>query len=45
LNVDGTLPQEDLVECLKTGWWAPRKPYKYEGQLTTETKGYSHAKL
>jgi hypothetical protein len=45
LNVDGTLPQEDLVECLKTGWWAPRKPYKYEGQLTAETKSDSHAKL
>ena len=42
-NVDGTLPQKDLVECLRTGWWAPLRPYKYEGQLTAETKSNSHA--
>jgi hypothetical protein len=36
-NTDGTLPQEDLVECLRVGSWSPLRPYKYEGQMTSDS--------
>ena len=36
-NTDGTLPQEDLVGCLRVGWWSPLRPYKYEGQMTSDS--------
>jgi hypothetical protein len=39
-NTDGTLPQEDLVECLKVGWWSPRLPYKYEGRMTSDSHAW-----
>jgi hypothetical protein len=40
LNTDGTLPWAPLQQVLKDCWWTPERPYKYEGQLVSET---SHA--